>query len=240
MTIRAVLFDLDNTIYPASNGLMQSIDQRINEFVRRELDLSEDEALQLRRRYYDEFGTTLRGLHQHHRHVETENYLHYVHDVALDAFLMSDERLDALLTALPARKAIFTNSPREHAERVLRALGIAHHFEHIFDVRFFDFVCKPEPSCYTRVLQELGVSGPETLMIEDTARNLVPAAELGMTTILIAEDGQANPLADFVVPDVVAAVEVAHRLAETVQPHATPRPVLNSHALEATGRHNQA
>ena len=39
-----------------------------------------------------------------------------------------------------------------------------------------------------------------------------PAAALGMTTILIDEDERPTPLADYVVPDVVAAVEVAKRL----------------------------
>ena len=157
MAIQVILFDLDNTIYPASSGLMQSIDQRIGEFVQRSLGLSEEEALRLRRHYYAEFGTTLRGLQHHHQYVETESYLQYVHDLALEAFLVSDERLDAMLAALNARKVIFTNSPREHAERVLKTLGIAHHFERIFDLRYFDFVAKPEPAAYVRVLQELGV-----------------------------------------------------------------------------------
>ena len=222
MAIRAVLFDLDNTIYPASSGLMQGIDQRIGEFVQQSLGLSEAESLRLRRRYYAEFGTTLRGLQKHHDHIEAESYLEYVHDLALDALLVSDERLDTNLAALRVRKAIFTNSPREHAERVLQALGIAHHFERIFDLRFFEFVCKPEPSCYSRVLQELGVAGDETMLIEDTVVNLPPARELGMTTILIDEHEQPNPLADYVVSDIVAAVEVARQLstprAEIEQP----------------------
>lgn len=212
MPIRAVLFDLDNTIYPASNGLMGTIDKRIGEFLERSLGLTPEESLRLRRQYYAEFGTTLRGLQHHHTHVEVESYLQYVHDLALDAFLASDERLGAMLESLPARKAIFTNSPREHAERVLQTLGIAQHFERIFDLRFFDFTCKPDPSCYARVLQELGVDGRETALLEDTAQNLGPARQLGMTTILIAHPVCPHELADYVVTDIVAAVEVAQRL----------------------------
>ncbi len=218
MAIQVVLFDLDNTIYPASNGLMGTIDRRIGEFLERSLGLTPEESLRLRRQYYAEFGTTLRGLQHHHTHLEVESYLQYVHDLALDAFLVSDERLGAVLEALPARKAIFTNSPREHAERVLRTLGIAQHFEHIFDLRFFDFTCKPDPSCYARVLQELGVDGRETALIEDTAPNLGPARQLGMATILIADPVCAHELADYVVSDVVAAVEVARRLIASRHP----------------------
>ncbi len=220
MAIRAMLFDLDNTLYPASSGLMQSIDQRIGQFVQQSLGLSEEESLRLRRGYYAEFGTTLRGLRRHHDGIEPEHYLEYVHDIALDAFLASDARLDRLLGMLQVRKVIFTNSPREYAERVLKTLGIAHHFEHIFDLRFFDFACKPEPACYERVLQELGIAGHEAMLLEDTPQNLPPAVALGMTTILIDEQEQPNSMADYVVPDVVAAVEVAQQL---IAPDDVPR-----------------
>lgn len=216
MTIQAVLFDLDNTLYPASSGLMQGLDKRIGEFVQQSLGLSEEESLTLRRGYYAEFGTTLRGLKLHHEGIETEQYLQYVHDIALDAFLASDARLDHLLGMLNTRKVIFTNSPREYAERVLQTLGIAHHFERIFDLRFFDFTCKPDPTCYDRVLAELGVAGHETILLEDTAQNLPPAAALGMTTILIDEQERPDPVANFVVSDVVAAVEIAHRLTSAI------------------------
>jgi putative hydrolase of the HAD superfamily len=212
MTIRAVLFDLDNTLYPVSNGLMQSIDRRIGEYVQHTLGLEEEEALRLRRQYYSEYGTTLRGLRHNNHDVETESYLQYVHDVALEAFLQSDQRLDALLGQLQARKIIFTNSPLEYAERVLATLGIAHHFERIFDVRYFDFVGKPDPACYKQVLKDLGIAGSEAMFIEDTARNLPPAAALGMTTVLVADPPEPTPLADYVVSDVVAAVELAQRL----------------------------
>ena len=237
MAIQVILFDLDNTIYPASSGLMQSIDQRIGEFVQRSLGLSEEEALRLRRHYYAEFGTTLRGLQHHHQYVETESYLQYVHDLALEAFLVSDERLDAMLGALNARKVIFTNSPREHAERVLETLGIAHHFERIFDLRYFDFVAKPEPAAYVRVLQELGVSGHEAMLIEDTAHNLPPAVQLGMTTVLIDEHGEANEFAHYVVPDVLAAVAIVQRLSAPAVPAARSRQRRQRQALARAAHH---
>lgn len=212
MTLKAVLFDLDNTIYPVSSGLMQSVDQRIGAYVQQFLGLDEDEALRLRRRYYAEYGTTLRGLRYNHDHVEVESYLQYVHDIAIDAFLASDAELDAMLGMLAARKIIFTNSPREYAERVLQALGIAHHFERIFDVRYFDFVGKPDPACYARVLDELGLRGDEAMMVEDTPGNLPPAKQLGMTTVLVHETLGAAPAADVVVRDIHGAIEVAQQL----------------------------
>jgi len=59
-------------------------------------------------------------------------------------------------------------------------------------------------------LDALNVEGHEALLVEDTAKNLAPARALGMTTILIAEPGADNAaLADYVVPDVLAAIRVA-------------------------------
>lgn len=212
MSIRAMLFDLDNTLYPASSGLMQQMDRRIGEYVQQRLGLPEPEASQIRNRYYTTYGTTLRGLQQHHSHVETDDYLRFVHDIALEQYLTVSAELDAALTDLDVRKVIFTNSPREHAERVLSAMGIAHHFERIFDLRYFNFVAKPDPACYQHVLDELGVNGDEAVLLEDTAINLDPAKALAMTTILISDVPCECPAADYIVPDILSALELTKPL----------------------------
>jgi putative hydrolase of the HAD superfamily len=212
MTIRAILFDLDNTLYPATSGVMQHIDRRIGEYVEQILGITGDEALNIRRHYYSTYGTTLRGLQQHYPHVETDEYLRFVHDVAIEEFLARDAALDDMLARLDVPKVIFTNSPREHAERVLQALGLAHHFERIFDLRYFNFVAKPDPASYAHVLDELGVEGSEALLLEDTTHNLPPAKDLGITTILIAEPEVDCPAADYHVQTVMEALKIAQTL----------------------------
>lgn len=211
MTITTVLFDLDNTIYPASSGLMNSVDVRINEYVKNLLGLDDQASLQLRKQYYVEYGTTLHGLQRHHS-VDPDDYLEYVHDVAIESFLASDAELDHLLSELRATKAIFTNSPAGYARRVLRVLGIERHFTHIFDVRFSEFQPKPDPTVYQSVLDTLGISGQQAILVEDTAKNLPPARALGITNILVGEPGAEAEQADYVVPDVLAAIRVALRL----------------------------
>jgi putative hydrolase of the HAD superfamily len=212
MPISAVLFDLDNTIYPASSGVMKGVDVRITEYVRNLLGIDIQQAQELRRHYYLTYGTTLNGLQRHHA-VDAEHYLDYVHDLAIESFLTSDAELDHLLSQLAATKAIFTNSPAEHARRVLRAMGIERHFEHIFDIRYSGFRPKPDPVVYQSVLETLGVGGAAAILVEDTAQNLLPARALGMTTILVGEPSPADAaLADQVVPDVLAAVRIALEL----------------------------
>src|SRR6476620_6603536 len=123
MPISAVLFDLDNTIYPASSGVMKGVDVRITDYIQNLLSIDLEQAQELRRHYYVTYGTTLNGLQRHYS-VDTEDYLTYVHDLALETFLASDAELDHLLSELAATKVIFTNSPTEYARRVLRILGI--------------------------------------------------------------------------------------------------------------------
>ena len=212
MTIRAMLFDLDNTLYPASSGLMQHLDRRIGEYVQQRLGMSEHEAHEVRRHYYAAYGTTLRGLQQNHQHVETDEYLRFVHDIAVEQYLTASAELDAALADLAVTKVIFTNSPREHAERVLQTMGVAHHFERIFDLRYFNFVAKPDPACYQHILDELAVAGEEALLLEDTASNLDPAKALGMTTILISERPLECPTADYIAPDILSALDLAKPL----------------------------
>jgi putative hydrolase of the HAD superfamily len=210
MTISAILFDLDNTLYPASSGLMHGVDTRITEYVQNLLGVDLEAARQIRRQYFTDYGTTLRGL-QHHHTVDPEEYLSYVHDLALELFLDSDAELDRLLGQVAATKLIFTNAPSEYARRVLAVLGIERHFDQVFDIRFFRFQPKPDPSGYRRALDVLGVPGDQALLIEDTPKNLPPARALGMSTILVGEPG-GDSAADYVVPDILAALRIVLEL----------------------------
>ena len=209
MPISAVLFDLDNTIYPASSGMMKGIDVRITEYVQNLLGLEIERARELRQHYYRTYGTTLHGLQRHHA-VDAEHYLNHVHNLAIESFLSSDAELDHLLSELTATKVIFTNSPGEYARRVLRAMGIERHFAHVFDIRFSGFRPKPDPVVYQSVLDTLGVAGSAAILVEDSPQNLPPARALGMTTILVGEPSESDAaLADYVTPDVLAAVRIA-------------------------------
>jgi putative hydrolase of the HAD superfamily len=154
----------------------------------------------------------LRGLQYHHT-VDPEDYLAYVHDLALESCLANDHELDSLLGEVAAVKAVFTNAPGDYARRVLAMLGIERHFEQVFDIRFHGFRPKPDPTAYRRVLDALGLFGAETVFIEDTAQNLLPARALGMTTILVgAEPTSACDVADFVAPNIQAALRLVLQL----------------------------
>ncbi|TAL01240.1 MAG: pyrimidine 5'-nucleotidase, partial [Rhodospirillaceae bacterium] len=101
------VFDLDNTLYPASAHLFGQIDRRMKAFIARELNLSPDDAHTLQKRYYWEHGTTLRGLMINHN-VDADAFLDFVHDID-HAVLAPAPDLMAALQRLPGRKFIYTN-----------------------------------------------------------------------------------------------------------------------------------
>ncbi|MEZ4770788.1 MAG: pyrimidine 5'-nucleotidase [Caldilineales bacterium] len=193
MPIRYLLFDLDETLYPRSAGVMPQIGRQIRRYIVETLGMAAEEADELARRYHHDYGTSLQGLLANHP-IDPDQYLKFVHNLTLDA-LWPDPALDSLLASLPAEKVIFTNADRAHAERVLQRLGIRRHFSRIIDVVAVNYVSKPNLPAYTACLRLLDTAGDECVMIEDSGRNLQPAAALGMVTVLV--DGNPDDPANF-------------------------------------------
>ena len=187
-----ILFDLDETLYPSSNGLMSLIRDRIVDYMVVRLGWSRDEAEEGRRRYVGEYGVTLDGLHRLHG-VDVGDYMEYVHAVPHSEYIKPNPALDRMLGRLRPSKAIFTNASQSHARRVLSALGVSpSHFECIFDFEAAGYCPKPDPEAYRRILARLGARGDQCVLVEDNLRNLETAKSVfGMTTVLVKKTGRA-------------------------------------------------
>jgi putative hydrolase of the HAD superfamily len=183
------VFDLDNTLYPATSNLFHQIDRRMGQYIAGLLGLDAVAARKLQKDYFRAYGTTLRGLMVNHG-VDPRAYLDFVHDIDL-AVMDPAPLLDAALGNLEGRKVIFTNASRDHAEAVIRRLGIDRHFDAIFDIHDALYVPKPEEETYDRFIAAHGIVPAGTALFEDTAANLAPAHARGMATVLIrpGEDG---------------------------------------------------
>lgn len=175
------VFDLDNTLYPAASNLFARVSRRMTLFIREEYGLSEDAARDLQRRMFRRHGTTMRGLTVE-RGLDPERFLDFVHDIDVSD-MAPDPRLAALIGRLPGRRVIFTNGSVPHAERITRQLGIDALFEGVFDIVAGGFVPKPDPRPYAAMAARFGIDPTASAMIEDMAKNLRPAAEMGMTTV---------------------------------------------------------
>lgn len=196
---RTIFFDLDDTLYDNSNGLWEAIRNRMGDYMQKLLGLSPDETNALRRHYFLTYGTTLRGLQIHH-HVDSDEYLAYVHDLPLHEYLQPDLNLRSLLTSLPQMKFIFTNADRAHAHRVLDILSISDCFDGIIDVHALGFHCKPEPEAYQIAMELAGEEDvSKCLFLDDSPRNLATARQLGFTTILVGNH-DSDESAHFTIP----------------------------------------
>jgi putative hydrolase of the HAD superfamily len=174
------VFDLDNTLYPASSGLFPLVQVRMNEYIGNLLGVSLEEAKALRAQYFREHGTTMHGLMAIHR-IDPHEFMAFVHDVDLSC-VPANPALAAALGGLAGRKLIYTNGSVPHAENLLRHLSISHYFDDIFDIVASDFAPKPAMAPLRVFVDRFGVKPTGALMVEDMAKNLVPAAAIGMTT----------------------------------------------------------
>jgi putative hydrolase of the HAD superfamily len=208
---RHIIFDLDDTLYARENGLMGEVGRRIQVWLCENMALTPEEASTLRRKYYNQYGTTLGGLIEEHD-VDAHDYLVYVHDIPLEEHIGPNPALDAMLGGIPLRRVVYTNATADYAWRVLGVLGVSDHFEDVIGIEDVGLLNKPYQEAYERVLVRMDAWGPECIMVEDSARNLKPAKVLGMTTILV--DGLPDWSVDFVVEDVLQVGQVIERILE--------------------------
>lgn len=185
------IFDLDNTLYPASCDLFALIDARMNAYLRNLFSVDETEAHRIQKQYFRDHGTTLSGLMSQHG-TDPHHFLDFVHDIEMDRVSANPDLKDALM-ALPGRRLVFTNGDVPYAERVLGALGLEDCFEAVHDIHMMDYQPKPHPDAYAGFCKAWGVTPTTALFAEDMARNLKPAKDIGMTTLWVNNGSeQAN------------------------------------------------
>ncbi len=205
-----ILFDLDETLYPRSAGLMEAISARINEFIESRLGVSPEQARALRRHFRDAYGTALRGLMEEGHPVDLDDYLEFVHRIPLDT-IGPAPALAERINRLPLRRAVLTNSNIEHARRILDHMALSGCFERIIDIRALEYVNKPDQRSYTKALDMMGAMARQTIFVEDNTLNTRPAKAMGITTIVV--DAALDDGADYAVASLDEALTLVERLA---------------------------
>lgn len=179
--VRSWVFDLDNTLYPPGSTVFDQIDRRMTAYIGRILGLEPAQAFALQKSYYRRYGTSLCGLMTEHG-IDPEPFLAYVHDID-HSVIPADPDLVAALKALPGRRFVYTNGSAEHAKATLARIGANDVFDAIFDIRAARFTPKPQEASYRRMIETLGIAPQSSVFVEDSLKNLPPAAALGMKTV---------------------------------------------------------
>jgi putative hydrolase of the HAD superfamily len=184
---RDFVFDLDNTLYPVSE-IYDAIGARMTAYIARALSIGHDEALEVRERYFHQYGATVAGLARNYG-IDAQDFMADVHDVDYSV-LHPDPELAALIARLPGRRIVFTNGGGGHGQRALARLGLEAHFERVFDLADAGFIPKPERAAYERLIAACDIDPARAMLIEDTLKNLEPAHDLGFSTVLV---GSVHP-----------------------------------------------
>jgi putative hydrolase of the HAD superfamily len=186
MAFPLFIFDLDNTLYPRELPIWHMVDERIEQYVMQRLGVDAESARRARMDYLAEYGSTLQGLVRHHG-VRHDEYLEYIHDVPASELVPKNPRLGKMLDELPGKCVVFTNGSREYALRVLSALGVTDRMEEVFGIEFMEYIAKPSPYPYEKLLRAMNAVAKNSLFCDDSRRNLLPAYEMGIFTVQVGE-----------------------------------------------------
>lgn len=182
--IRALLFDLDNTLYSEATGIETGVAQRMNQFVAEFLGMEIPGAMKYRREHAKPYGTTLEWLMREKGFTEPERYFSFIHPKGEENCLEPDHVLRLMLNEIPLPKAVLTNAPMDHARRILEKLDIIDCFDGVYDIWFNNLLGKPDRDAYLRVLRSAGFSLEDTLFIDDLPKYVKGYIDLGGQAIL--------------------------------------------------------
>ncbi len=197
------IFDLDNTLHDATPHIMPHINRSMTAYVQRHLRLSEEQAAELRVRYWKAYGATLLGLMRHHD-VDPDHFLWHTHQFPdLARMVVAEPNLRHTLCRLRGRRLIFSNAPHHYVRAILAVLGIADLFDAVYCIEHSGYQPKPSIAGLRRLLRAERVRPRRTVLVEDTLANLRPARRLGLKTVWVSREARFPAWIDAKVASVI-------------------------------------
>ena len=185
-SIKYWIFDLDNTLYNGKTKVFEQVDKKMSKYISEKLNVSIEEAKKIQKNYFHQYNTTLNGMIKNHK-IDANEFLDFVHDINID-FLKKNTFLEEELKKLDGKKIIFTNGSKKHAIHVTKKIGIDKYFDDIFDIIDSKLIPKPSIEPYKKLVEKHKIDPKLCVLVEDIARNLKPAYEMGMKTVWIEND----------------------------------------------------
>lgn len=198
------MFDLDDTLHNASAHVFPHINRSMTQYLMTHLNLSETDANDLRRHYWQRYGATLHGLMRHHG-TDPHHFLQLTHQFPhLESMILKTRGLRHALIQLRGSKVVFTNAPMAYAEKVLALLGIRDLFDTVFSIESSRFQPKPRTRGFLRLLKTIRREATQCVMVEDSLPALKTAKRLGMKTVYVNSNAKRPSYVDVRVASVLA------------------------------------
>ncbi|MBW7888494.1 MAG: TIGR02253 family HAD-type hydrolase [Bacteroidetes bacterium] len=219
--IRAVVFDLDNTLVDFMAMKRLSIEAAINAMIDAGLNLSRFEIQERIDAIYQEKGMEFQNVFDQLLYDEFQKVDYKIlssgvvaYRRAREAALVPYKHVYSTLIELlkmGMKLGVVSDAPAKEAWLRLTYLNFHHIFDHI--VTFEDTgVRKPNPEPFRKILELLQVEPHEALMIGDWAeRDVVGASKVGMKTIFARYGDVFNTFesnADYEVSDISEVIEI--------------------------------
>jgi HAD superfamily hydrolase (TIGR02253 family) len=228
MKIKAVLFDLDNTLIDFLKMKKMSVDAALSAMIDAGLPLEKEKALKILWNLYSDYGIedktilqkflrkTLRRIDYKmlaqgiiaYRRVKASFLEPYPHVVP--TLIRLKERGYAL--------AVVSDAPRMRAWLRLAAMKIADFFDVIVTSDDAGGRLKPDPAPYRLALKKLGLRPEEVVFVGDNPnRDILGASKLGIRTVLAkygewSRPKRGSPRPDFEIESVDELLEIVERI----------------------------
>lgn len=205
-------------MYPFESGVWDAVGVRIQLFIKNKLNIPDEEVITLRTRLREQYRSTMQGLYVEFG-IDQQEYLQFVHDIELASLIPPNPDLPALLTAIPQKKYIFTNSTRYHAQRILQVLHVQDCFEDIMDATMIIPYTKFEREAFPIALRLIGSPAPsECVMVDDEEDIIDRAKEEGLKGILVNRTPQQNGHQHIQIPTINQLDQALKQLSEQCSP----------------------
>ncbi len=191
MTVKNIIFDLDNTLYSPTSAMDAGISRRMMAAVVDFLGTDLEAATELRHKNVPYYSTTLEWLRSRGL-TDVEGYFAKVHPDNEADELAYDKDLRSFLQSIEQKKIVLTNAPREHADRVLEKLKIADLFSAVVDIRACGLLGKPYANSYKIALEKCGGTIDDTIFLDDQYKYTDGFEALGGTALLVGNKNGAH------------------------------------------------
>ena len=223
--IRAIIFDLDNTLTDFMKMKDMAIEAAVDAIIDAGLKLSRNELKEKIYAVYKEEGIEYQNVFDKFLQVELG---HIDYKILASAIVAYRRARDSALVLYPhvtftlmelmkrgLKLAVVSDAPARQVWQRLCDLNLQHFFHHV--VTFEDTrERKPSPLPFRKALSLLSADASETLMVGDwPERDVVGAAQLGMKTVFARYGdtfGTVNSGADFDINDIIELIDIVDRL----------------------------
>lgn len=223
--IRAVIFDLDNTLVDFIAMKQASVEAAVLAMIDAGLKISHEEAKRKIYKVYDEEGIEDQKVFDKFLTKEFGGIDYKIHAAGIVGYRRAREAALVLyphvrlalmeLVKQGLKLAVVTDAPRLQAWLRLCQLNLHHMFHVVITFEDTD-KRKPDPAPFQKALQELDVKPGEAIMVGDWAeRDIAGAQSLGMTTVFARYGDKFdthNSGADYEITDILELLEIVDKL----------------------------